>query len=252
MKQGWFKQIRAKLLLTTSICVALLTGQSAMAQSVTTTTVTTHSFDFPGSEARETVNISVSSNCPTGDGDGDGDYGDPLVLDLNGDGVIDFLDEAFGVLFDMTGDGRLEATTWVGPDDGFVVMDRNKDGAINDHSEMFGTNGMRGFEHLGLYDSNHDGKIDADDDVWEELLVWRDENSDGVSQEHELKSLEAYNIQSIGLDYEKTAYWTKGSQVISEGSFETTDGVIRKAVDAAFTFFTNISQDIGRAISGRS
>lgn len=57
---------------------------------------------------------------------------DPLVLDLDGDGI-----ETVGVgitspvLFDQNGDGVKEGTGWIKADDGFLVLDRNGNGAID-------------------------------------------------------------------------------------------------------------------------
>jgi hypothetical protein len=60
---------------------------------------------------------------------------DPLVLDLNGDGVhlTNFQEEP--VFFDADNDGFKEQTGWVLPTDGIVVMDKNGDGKINNISE---------------------------------------------------------------------------------------------------------------------
>jgi hypothetical protein len=88
---------------------------------------------------------------------------DPLVLDLNGDGIKTTNVKA-GAFFDHDGNGFAEQTGWVDPHDGLLVMDRNRDGIINDGRELFSTNtilqnGTRaanGFQALAELDSNHD------------------------------------------------------------------------------------------------
>jgi len=62
---------------------------------------------------------------------------DPLALDLDGDGI-----ETAGtcdmILFDHDGDLNRNATGWVKGDDGFLVLDRNGNGKIDNGSELFG------------------------------------------------------------------------------------------------------------------
>lgn len=64
---------------------------------------------------------------------------DPLVLDLDGDGIELVNANGWnGVQFDFNGNGIKTATQWVKPDDGLLVWDRNNNGVIDDGSELFG------------------------------------------------------------------------------------------------------------------
>ncbi|MBR7059330.1 MAG: hypothetical protein IKI22_01825, partial [Neisseriaceae bacterium] len=64
---------------------------------------------------------------------------DPLVLDLDGDGIELLKANGWnGVQFDYNGDGIKSSTGWVKSDDGLLVWDRNGDGIINNGSEIFG------------------------------------------------------------------------------------------------------------------
>lgn len=56
---------------------------------------------------------------------------DPLVLDLDGDG-LETLGVNAGVLFDHDGDGIRTGTGWISPDDGFLALDRNGNGVVRD------------------------------------------------------------------------------------------------------------------------
>jgi len=133
---------------------------------------------------------------------------DPLVLDLDGDGI-----EAIGInasapiMFDHDADGVRTATGWISPDDGFVVMDLDGNGSIDTGRELFGDNTLlpdgskaaNGFQALAQYDLNADGTINASDAAFQNLRVWRDANQDGVTQEGELASLTDLGITSISV-----------------------------------------------------
>lgn len=71
--------------------------------------------------------------------DGKHHYYDPLVLDLDGDG-IETLAHAFrdGAMFDFNADGLRNATGWVKSDDGILVFDRNNNSLIDSGRELFG------------------------------------------------------------------------------------------------------------------
>ncbi|TKJ87052.1 hypothetical protein PaeCFBP13512_19050 [Paenibacillus sp. CFBP13512] len=133
---------------------------------------------------------------------------DPLVLDLNGDGIsTSSVDE--GIYFDYDGDGFSEKTGWVNNEDGLLVRDLNGDGQINNGTELFGErtrlrNGNQattGFEALIDLDTNSDGNINQQDAAFNELKIWKDIDSDGVVDEGELSSLTESGITSLSLDY---------------------------------------------------
>ncbi len=61
---------------------------------------------------------------------------DPLVLDLDGDGIelSDWMSR--NVFFDMLGDGKLHQTGWAAGGDGILALDVNGNGVIDDITEM--------------------------------------------------------------------------------------------------------------------
>jgi hypothetical protein len=135
---------------------------------------------------------------------------DPLAFDLDGDGIeTTGLDNR--IVFDHNADGVRNGTGWVNADDGLLVLDKDGNGSIDSGRELFGvdtikSNGQRaqnGFDALADWDLNADGKIDALDEVFANLQIWRDLNQDGISQSEELLTLSDLNIASINLQNTK-------------------------------------------------
>lgn len=134
---------------------------------------------------------------------------DPLVLDLDGDGIETTSPrDTTVILFDHDADGVKTGTGWVKPDDGWLVLDRNGNGIIDSGRELFGIDTLKsngqfaadGFDALKDLDANKDGKIDSADSVFANLRIWRDLNQDGISQSNELSTLAANSITRIGVN----------------------------------------------------
>ncbi|MDK8264857.1 calcium-binding protein [Pseudomonas oryzihabitans] len=207
------------------------------------------------------------------DGDGDGVYIDippevkdslrdgfedaekarsPIILDLDGDGV-----ETIGkhMYFDNDANGFAERSGWVGKDDGLLVWDRNGNGRIDNGSELFGNStdlpdgkkSANGFIALQSLDSNSDGVISKDDQIFQSLRVWRDANSDGVVQEGELLELDTLGIASIRTGYIEPGKLDangdvppavvdeNGNEHRQVGAYVRSDGSTGAAVDVWFT-----------------
>lgn len=134
---------------------------------------------------------------------------DPLVIDLGNDNVIELTSVENGVHFDLDKNGFAEKTAWIGQKDGFLALDRNGNGFIDDGGELFsdqvvmsdGKTSASGFEALKDLDTNEDGIISKEDEQFENLRVWVDENHNGISEADELKSLAAHDIASISLNH---------------------------------------------------
>lgn len=155
----------------------------------------------------------------------------PLVLDLDGNGIINTTSAWWDpVLFDIDADGLKEATGWPSPytGEGLLAIDLNNNGWIDNGRELFGdatllpTGGtaQHGFEALALYDAsemggNGDGRIDHSDLVWHYLRIWIDENLDGASQRKEVRPLSAWGVVGLSLLYE-TAPRVDGSMNVHQ------------------------------------
>lgn len=135
---------------------------------------------------------------------------DPLVIDLGNEGIeLKSLDE--GVNFDLDNNGFSEKTAWIGTKDGFLALDRNANGKIDNGGELFGDqvtleNGQKsssGFDALKEFDENDDNLIDEDDSVFKKLQIWVDANHNGISEKNELKGLGDLGIISISLAHKE-------------------------------------------------
>ena len=103
------------------------------------------------------------------------------------------------------------AWTKAGSDDAWLALDWNKDGVINNFSELFGNatpqrdpgegEVRNGFIALEEFDVNGDQEIDANDWVFTELRLWQDKDHDGVSQAEELHSLTELGVAGLSIAY---------------------------------------------------
>lgn len=164
----------------------------------------------------------------------------PIIIDLDGDGVEISYGET--VEFDIDGDGYIERTSWVGANDGFLVIDLDENGLLRDDSgdivagdgEITHANEIvfsrwansevtdlqalaeaRDEDNNLIFDTNADGVLNESDDLWTRFYIWRDENQNGTSDDGELIALSdvvlvtdvetgqtSVGIDSISLDYE--------------------------------------------------
>lgn len=99
---------------------------------------------------------------------------DPLVINFDGAGV-ELADTPF--TFDLNADGQTENIAFVTGGSGFLALDKNADGRINNGTELFGTRSGDGFADLAQYDQDGNQWIDEGDAVYSQLRVWqRDAN----------------------------------------------------------------------------
>jgi hypothetical protein len=161
----------------------------------------------------------------------------PLILDLDGDGIeVSALNGAGSVYWDIDNDGFREASAWVGKDDGLLALDRNANGVIDNHSELFGTDKIDGFTVLTAMDSNKDNRIDSRDTDFAKLRIWQDVNSDGISQASELKTLAQAGIKSISLNDTTTNQTINGNKVTHISTFTKTNNTTGTIADVWFNF----------------
>ena len=147
---------------------------------------------------------------------------DPLVINLN-EGVTNVSDQDF--YFDLDSDGKEEKIGSLAEGSGFLALDKNGDGRINDGSELFGTKSGDGFADLAKFDDDHDGWIDEDDAVFDRLKIWvREKGGD------RLLSLKEAGVGALNLGRAETEFSLKDinnrskAVVRSTGMFLYEDG----------------------------
>lgn len=148
---------------------------------------------------------------------------DPLTINFSGN-AAELNQTSFE--FDIDMDGREDQIAFVNPGSGFLALDKNKDGQINDGSELFGPKTGEGFEELASYDSDGNRWIDENDSIFDHLRIWT-RNSDG---ENTLFSLGEKGIGAIYLNHIDTPFVIKNAdnellgQVRDTGLFVKDDG----------------------------
>ncbi len=169
----------------------------------------------------------------------------PVVLDLDGDGVelTSAIDSP--VRFDADGDGIKDQIGWAGADDGLLVLDRNRDGEINELQEISFAADLEGaqsdLEGLAAFDTDANGFFDARDARFEDFQVWRDANQDGTSEPDELKSLADWGISAIDLAGDRTGSPVEGARdnvVFATSEYYRRNGSTGDVADAFFAYYS--------------
>jgi len=101
------------------------------------------------------------------------DFIDPLVINLKGE-MPKLCNTHFS--FDIDSDGKEDQISELHQDSGYLALDRNDNGTIDNGSELFGTASGNGFADLALYDKDNNGWIDENDPIFNKLRIWSRED----------------------------------------------------------------------------
>lgn len=171
-----------------------------------------------GREIQFNVNLSMSRefyseqniNVRAGDA-----LKDPLVINFSGTAAEVSQRDFY---FDIDADGHGDQIGFVGPGSGFLTLDKNGDGIINDGSELFGALSGDGFEDLAAYDSDGNNWIDENDDIYESLRIWsRDQWG-----EEQLMGLGKAGVGALYLGHIETIFSVKDSDNVMLGQVKET------------------------------
>jgi Calx-beta domain len=158
----------------------------------------------------------------------------PIAIDLNGDGVKTVSIDA-GVTFDLLNTGNAVNVGWLSGEDGFLAIDKNHNGTIDDRSELFGGSVGEGFAQLASFDSNGDGQVNSQDSLFGDLAIWQDANVNGKTEAGELKSLAAASIASLNVAYSQQSIADANGNILGEKSTAlNSNGQALEMVDVYF------------------
>lgn len=129
---------------------------------------------------------------------------DPLVINFNGT-AAQLSDARFA--FDLDSDGKNEQISAPVSGSGFLALDLNGDGKINNGKELFGPASDNGFGELARYDSDGNGWIDEADSVFQRLKVWLK----GAPDQDRLAGLGSLGIGAISLSAVDTPFELKNA-----------------------------------------
>ena len=124
---------------------------------------------------------------------------------------------------------------------GFLALDKNGDDKINDGNELFGVKSGDGFKDLAEYDTDGNGWIDENDEVYDKLKVWS-KTDDGKD---EIRTLKESGVGAIFLGSENTEFTLEGEDGALDGKVRKT-GIFLKEDGTAGTI-----QHVDLAIKGR-
>lgn len=164
----------------------------------------------------------------------------PIVLDLDGNGIQTKALIDAGGTFDLLGTGQAVKSGWISGGDGFLAVDANHNGRIDDISELFGSaeRGV-GFAKLASFDSNGDGVVDANDARFSELSIWQDANGNHQTDAGELHTLAELGIASLNTAYTDLDLNQLGNLLGEASTATRADGSSIDMVDVYFNVYAD-------------
>lgn len=183
--------------------------------------------------ASEGISVTVTVGCPTYV------YVQPIVVDLDGNGIDLISLDNSSASFDIDNDGYLERLAWVAPTEGILGIDLDGNGLIDSAKEFAFASQTKADDtdleaFASLYDSNGDGTFDANDTAFSNALIWRDANSDGRAIASEMLTFSQLGITSISLTSDQQAYVDQNNVVHGTTTASLAGGGTLTVGDVAF------------------
>lgn len=147
---------------------------------------------------------------------------DPLVINFGGN-AAQLTDATFR--FDLNSDGHAETLHQLAAGSGYLVLDRNHNGKVDNGQELFGPASGNGFADLARLDEDGNGWIDENDSAWQQLQVWIPQ-----AEGNQLQGLAQLGVGALALQHQATPFSLTNSanqqlgQVVSSGVYLREDG----------------------------
>lgn len=154
---------------------------------------------------------------------------DPLVINLNSN-PVSLSNQKF--CFDIDSDGKEDNISILNKGSGYLALDKNGDGKINNGNELFGAKTGNGFSDLSTYDVDKNGWIDENDEIYDKLKVWI-KTDDGTDK---LIDLKGADIGAIYLGNNQTDFTLKSTETGQvNGQIRRTGLYLKESTGAAQT-----------------
>ena len=150
---------------------------------------------------------------------------DPLVINLNGSGAS-LGSKSYE--FDLNADGIMDRIAFPDQSSGFLALDKNKNGIVDNGTELFGPSLGNGFEELAMYDDDQNGWIDENDGIYKDLAIWMREDGG----DPRLVALGKAGVGAIYLGHVESPFSLKDSanntlgQIRQSGIFLSENGTV--------------------------
>ena len=146
---------------------------------------------------------------------------DPLVINFDGQ-AAQLQSQRFA--FDLNSDGEAENLPTLTGGRGYLALDINQNGQIDNGSELFGPGSGNGFAELAAHDDDGNGWIDENDAVYEQLRVWTPA-TEGAGQ---LQSLKQVGVGAIAVNAASTAFALRDGNNQSLGAVRASSVYLRE------------------------
>jgi hypothetical protein len=142
---------------------------------------------------------------------------DPLVLNMSADGVS-LSDKRHNL--DLDADGEQETVAMLGQQSFYLVLDHNKNGVVDDGTELFGALSGDGFADLAQLDDDGNGFVDQADSAFSQLRLWQPDREQWLS----LADMDVIALYVAG---ESTPFLLKNSEMELLGAVRSTGFFLR-------------------------